>query len=116
DDVGVFVEDDDVRANDAALIGRRQRGKLAGDFYRAGLKLLLQPRRQSAVAFELLLEAGREIAGALGQARGAGGSGFLSSRWCRLRDRGCGNRIFPRRRPDRRRPAACRDLWLALAV
>src|SRR5262245_65299983 len=68
DDVGAFVKDDDVSADDAALVGRRKGRKFATDFDRAGLKFLLQAWGQSAVAFELFFKSRRQIAAALGQA------------------------------------------------
>ena len=67
DDVGVFVENDDVGADDAALVGGRERREFANDFDGAGLKLFLQAGGQGAVAFELFFEAGRKIAVALGK-------------------------------------------------
>src|SRR5215475_14483698 len=68
DDIGVFVEDHDVGADNAALVGRRQRRKFTSDFDGARLEFFLEARGKSAVAFELLFKAGRQIATALSQA------------------------------------------------
>src|SRR3989441_5024351 len=62
DEPRTAVEDDDVRANDPPLIGRRARGKLALEFGRKRLQLLLQAGRERTVALELSFEPRRKVA------------------------------------------------------
>src|SRR6266849_11002777 len=77
DEPGITVEDDDVRANDPALIGRRARGKLTLEFGRKRLQLLLQAGRERTVALELSFESRRKVAAALGETRGQTGASTL---------------------------------------
>src|SRR5712692_3225635 len=74
DEPGSAVEDDDVRANDPPLIGRRARGKLALEFRGKRLQLLLQAGRERTVALELSFEPRRKVAAALGETRRQAGA------------------------------------------
>src|SRR5712692_1766981 len=77
DEPRAAVEDHDVYANDPPLIGRRARGKLALEFGRKRLQLLLQAGRECTVALELSFEPGRKVAAALGETRGQTGASTL---------------------------------------
>jgi len=61
DDVGLFVQENDVAADKKLTAVGRGRGQAVFEFLRARIKLFLQTRRERSVAHELLFETWRQM-------------------------------------------------------